>query len=65
MTNLRTMWGIREGNMRGKYDFAWEHFSRQMKAFIGKGWAVDKQGTYTLTEAGWLLSDRIFSELFL
>lgn len=65
MTNLRTMWGIKGDDLRGRFGFAWEHFERQMAECIENGWAVENQGIYTLTEAGWLLSDRIFSELFL
>lgn len=65
MTNLRTMWGIKGDDLRERFGFAWEHFQRQMTDCIENGWAVGKQGIYTLTEAGWLLSDRIFSDLFL
>ena len=65
MTNFRTMWGIKAENLRRKYGFAWEHFFRQMADYLERGWAVEKQGAYILTERGWLLSDRIFSELFL
>lgn len=65
MTNLRTMWGIKGDDLRERFGFAQEHFVRQMTGCIENGWAVEKQGIYTLTETGWLLSDRIFSELFL
>lgn len=65
MTNFRTMWGIKGESLREKYGFAQRHFFCQMAGYLEKGLAVEKQDTYVLTEAGWLLSDRIFSELFL
>ncbi len=65
MTNFRTMWGIKGENLQREYGFAWKHFTRRLAECIENEWAVEKQGTYTLTETGWLLSDRIFSELFL
>lgn len=65
MTNFRTMWGIKGEDLRERYGFAWEHFVSCLAGCIENGWAVEKQGIYTLTETGWLVSDRIFGELFL
>lgn len=65
MTSLRTMWGIKGEELRRKYGFAWGHFVCQMERFLKLGRAVESRGTYALTETGWLISDTIFSELFL
>lgn len=65
MTNLRTMWGIKAEELQRKFGFAWEHFARQVKRYIEKGWAIERQGVFCLTEKGWLISDTVFSDLFL
>lgn len=65
MTNLRTMWGIDTEDMKKQFGFAWKHFDSQMEIFIAGGWAVKKDTNIRLTEKGWLISDKIFSELFL
>lgn len=65
MTNLRTMWGIREKDLKEKFAFAWEYFSDKMNIFLAAEWMAREGHTVRLTEKGWLVSDQIFSGLFL
>ncbi|WP_251621187.1 radical SAM family heme chaperone HemW [Odoribacter lunatus] len=65
MTRLRTMWGIKGKDLREKFGFCWDHFIGQMRRNVERGWAVEGRDLFCLTESGWLVSDKIFSELFL
>lgn len=65
MTNLRTHWGIGLVELKEHFGFGYAAFVRRMEEYIREGWAVRKGDRLCLTEKGWLISDKIFSELFL
>ncbi len=64
MTNFRTMWGIEPKFLEKAYPVWWKGIGSRLEDYMKRGlmsWCGDK---IRLTERGWLLSDGIFSELF-
>ena len=64
MTNLRTMWGIEWCWLSECYPDWWKLSERRLPAYEAEGWMSREGGRIRLTERGWLVSDRIFTELF-
>ena len=65
MTNLRTMWGIDVCLLEEKYPVWWRNTKKIMDGYLERGLMISVGGGgLRLTEQGWLLSDRIFTELF-
>ena len=65
MTNLRTMWGIDVCLLEEKYPVWWKKTKKIMDGYLERGLMIPVEGGgLRLTEQGWLLSDRIFTELF-
>lgn len=65
LTSLRTIWGINLDYIKTNFnsDFA-KNFLNQIQEYIKQETVVIKDKTYTLTEKGKLLADKIASELF-
>lgn len=64
MTNLRTMWGIGTGKLKMEYPRFWEEVEPRLSAYLAGGYAEMNGDILKLTTRGWLISDRIFSDLF-
>ena len=64
MTNLRTMWGIRIEKLEKEYPGFWTKVQPRLASYLTGGYAVMDGNTLKLTTRGWLISDRIFSDLF-
>ncbi len=66
LTSLRTIWGIDEAYLNSNFtpDFL-NLFLKQIQPFIKNGTVIIKEKTYTLTEKGKLLADKIAGELFM
>lgn len=62
MTNGRTMWGIEIKKLEN-YGF-WENSRRRLPSYIENGYVLIENGFLRFTAKGWLISDRIFSDLF-
>lgn len=65
MTNLRMSDGIEEQEMEQLNAAAWKRSEPYRNQCIDAGYARRENGRFCLTPKGWLLSDKIFSELFL
>lgn len=65
MTNLRTMWGADLNFLSGQRGEGQEILERKINLYIERGYAVVEKGRLRLTEQGWLISDGIFSDLFI
>lgn len=65
LTSLRTIWGINLDYLKTNFssDFV-NNFLNQIQEYIKQETVVVKDKTYTLTEKGKLLADKIASELF-
>jgi oxygen-independent coproporphyrinogen-3 oxidase len=65
LTSLRTIWGIDLIYLKTNFnsDFV-KKFSMQIQEYIKQGTVIVKDSTYTLTEKGKLLADKIASDLF-
>lgn len=65
LTSLRTIWGIDLNYLKTNFnsDFV-KTFSNQIQKYIKQETVLIKDSTYTLTEKGKLLADKIASELF-
>lgn len=65
LTSLRTIWGINLDYLKTNFssDYA-KNFLNQIQEYIKQETVVVKDKTYTLTEKGKLLADKIASELF-
>lgn len=65
LTSLRTIWGIDLNYLKTNFnsDFV-RNFSLQIQEYISQETVIVKNNTYTLTEKGKLLADKIASELF-
>ena len=65
LTSLRTIWGINLIYLKTNFnsDFV-KNFSNQIQEYIKQETVLVKDSTYTLTEKGKLLADKIASELF-
>ena len=66
LTSLRTIWGIDLNYLKINFnsDFV-TNFLNQIQEYIKRETVVVKDNTYTLTEKGKLLADKIASELFI
>lgn len=64
MTNLRTMWGIQEEKMRLQFPDFSKTVRPKLTPFLENGSVVCQNGRIRLTEKGWLVSDDVFSDLF-
>lgn len=65
MTTLRTMWGARLDQIEAMGARFSAHFLKIVIPFIAKGWVIQKDKTFTLSQEGKLLADFIASELFI
>lgn len=65
LTSLRTIWGVDLSFLKASFngDFI-KLFLKQVESYISNGTIVVNKDTYTLTEKGKLLADKIASELF-
>lgn len=65
LTSLRTIWGVDLKYLKSNFntDFV-KQFEIQIQEYIKQGTIIVKESTYTLTEKGKLLADRIASDLF-
>lgn len=64
MTNFRTMWGIDTEFLAAAFPVWWKETSHKLERYMQRGLMCGNGGRIRLTERGWLLSDGIFSELF-
>lgn len=66
LTSLRTIWGVDLNFLKASFnsDFI-KLFLKQVENYISNGTIVVNKDTYTLTEKGKLLADKIASELFM
>lgn len=64
MTGLRTMWGIPIERLEKEYAGLWESVQPRLSSYLAGGYAELNANTLKLTSRGWLISDRIFSDLF-
>lgn len=64
MTNLRTMWGIDIKRLETMQPELWEALRKKLDFYCENGWMIRLDGRIRMTERGWLISDGIFSELF-
>jgi oxygen-independent coproporphyrinogen-3 oxidase len=64
MTSLRTMWGAEWDVFKNTPGDIAPNQEERLAFYIENDWAKKEAGRFILTEAGWLVSDRIFSELF-
>lgn len=65
MTNFRTMWGIDSDYLLQTYPEWWNLAKKKIECYCEKGLMVGMSGKIRMTERGWLVSDGIFSELFM
>lgn len=65
MTNFRTMWGIDSAYLMKQYPVWWEQIAGKIAFYCDEGLMLEAGGRVRMTERGWLLSDGIFSELFI
>lgn len=65
LTSLRTIWGVDLNYLKTNFnsDFV-KTFLNEVETFIKQEYVIAKNTTYTLTEKGKLLADKIASELF-
>lgn len=64
LTRLRTMWGLRLGDIpESSRDFA-THFHDEIQKWVSKGHVSAEEGEFKLTRSGKLLADHIASDLF-
>ena len=65
LTSLRTIWGIDLNYLKANFNSEFvKDFNSKISDYIKQGTVVVKDTTYTLTEKGKLLADKIASELF-
>lgn len=65
LTALRTIWGVDLNYLKSNFNTEFvKQFEEQIKEYIKQETIKVKDATYTLTEKGKLLADRIASELF-
>ena len=66
LTSLRTIWGIDMNYLKSNFNSDYvKAFSSQIQKYIKQETVIVKESTYTLTEKGKLLADRIASDLFM
>ena len=64
MTNLRTMWGIEKQKLESKYALFWGQVQGQVQKYMKTGDLIEEEGRLRISEAGWVISDAILSDLF-
>ena len=64
MTSLRTMWGIDLQKMERLYGAFWRSVQDRVNYFLASGDLVRKGDRLQMSEAGWVISDLIMSDLF-
>lgn len=64
MTGLRTMWGIGIEKLEKDYQIYWRQSEKKLLPYIQNGHLRVENGHLRLTTKGWLISDSIFSDLF-
>lgn len=64
MTALRTIWGAKRSKIEAFGQPFATYFLREVQPFLDQNLVVEKDGVYTLTDAGKLLADFIAAELF-
>lgn len=64
MTNFRTMWGIEVACLRADYPLWWKRTEDKIGKYCALGLMEDRGDRIRMTERGWLVSDGIFSDLF-
>lgn len=65
MTNLRTMWGADMDFLRERGGRHWKRLAPKIDRYIQNEYAQVRCGRLSLSEKGWLVSDSIFSDLFM
>ena len=64
MTRLRTMWGADMDFLEKKYPDVIRQSSEKIRQYVDQGLGSVVNHHFILNEKGWLISDRILSELF-
>ena len=64
MTNFRTVWGIDLRYLKSTYPAHWDGLAEKLEGYEMRGLMETEGDRIRMTERGWLLSDGIFSELF-
>lgn len=64
MTNFRTMWGIDGSYLAGRFPAWWRGTEGKLEGLEARGLLCREGERMRLTERGWLVSDGIFSDLF-
>ena len=64
MTSLRTMWGMEKQKLEGEYAEFWEQVREQVRKYEDSGDLIEEGGRWRISEAGWVISDTILSNLF-
>ena len=64
MTSLRTMWGMEKQKLEGEYAEFWEQVREQVRKYEDSGDLIEEGGRWRISEAGWVISDTILSDLF-
>jgi predicted transcriptional regulator len=58
------MWGVNTDVIRNNFgDEEVSRFLNEIQRFLSEGLVVRKEGTYSLSPAGWLISDYIIGRL--
>lgn len=65
MTNLRTIWGVDLAFLQEKYGHFLANSHGGIENYLKNGYMEQESGRLRLNEKGWLISDRIFSDLFI
>lgn len=64
MTNLRTVWGIEKQKLESNYTLFWGQVQGQVQKYMKTGDLIEEEGKLRISEAGWVISDAILSDLF-
>lgn len=64
MTNLRTMWGMDLREVERLFGECWKAGRERVTKFLVSGDLVVRDGRLRMSEAGWMISDLIMSDLF-
>lgn len=64
MTGLRTRWGVEQSVLESRFSPFLEKSRMEWKRALDAGWLICQGDRIRMEREGWLLSDRIFSDLF-
>ncbi|MDL2231225.1 radical SAM family heme chaperone HemW [Porphyromonadaceae bacterium OttesenSCG-928-L07] len=64
MTSLRTQWGADIDQLNTQYATYWQGFENKLISYIDREYVRIVGNKLIMTEKGWLISDDIFSDLF-